>query len=353
VSAAAFHIEVTDGIRDADLRIADVETVDDVAAIVSEVCRSGKSSGHRARRPVGRGRLRSLRRSIREGRAVRARIGSAEERAGARVRNDVRRPGLLALAFATIGTGVLALGVRDFGLFWRPVPAWIPQPTLATVALGALLVSAGIGLVFARSRKVCASCLALYELVWVVARSTHVLHRPAVVVNWESLCEALAQLLGFFLLAIESSRAAEPGQVRRGSDAALLGARAAFGACCVVFGVSHFAYAEFTAQMVPRGLPAPVVLAYLTGAAHAAAGIAILVRRLDRLAATLEAAMLGLFVVLVHLPSLWMTPPPSWAPTAPERWSELLIALSVAGAAGTVAESLRSRPWGLGSARQR
>jgi hypothetical protein len=73
---------------------------------------------------------------------------------------------------------------------------------------------------------------------------------------------------------------------------------------------------------------------------------------LDRLAATFEAAMVGLFVVVVHLQSMWMTPAPSWAATATERWIELLIALSVAGAAGTVAESLWDRPWGLGSARR-
>jgi len=111
-----------------------------------------------------------------------------------------------------------------------------------------------------------------------------------------------------------------------------------------VFGIAHFAYADFTAEMVPRWLPAHRELVYLTGACHAAAGLAILVRRLDRLAATLEACMLGLFVAILHVPSLWMSPAPSWGATAPERWGELLISLSVAGAAGTVAESLRRRP---------
>jgi O-acetyl-ADP-ribose deacetylase (regulator of RNase III) len=41
--AAIVHIEVTDANREADLRIADVETVDDVAAAVSELNRSGKT----------------------------------------------------------------------------------------------------------------------------------------------------------------------------------------------------------------------------------------------------------------------------------------------------------------------
>jgi uncharacterized membrane protein len=257
---------------------------------------------------------------------------------------SLRRPGPLALALATIGLGVLALMVRDLELFWQPVPTWVRAPAVKAIVSGVILVSAGAGLFFSRTREVCAFCLTLFELIWVAARSTEVLHRPARVVGWESLCEVLARFLGFFLLTVGFSRAAGQGKRRLGSEATLLGARALFGACCVVFGLSHFAYAEFTAEMVPHWLPARLSLVYLTGAAHAAAGLAILTRRWDRLAATLEASMLGLFVVILHLPSLWMTPAPKWAPTAREQWSELLIALSVAGVAGTVAESLRSRP---------
>jgi uncharacterized membrane protein len=259
---------------------------------------------------------------------------------------SLRRPGPLALALAIIGLGVLALVTRDLALFWEPVPAWVPGPTILALVCGVVLVSAGAGLFFARTRKPCAWALVLFELVWVVVRSVEVLRRPGRVVGWESLAEALAPCIGVFLLAVGSSRAAGEGASRRGADGALLGflARALFGTCCVVFGIAHFAYAELTAGMVPHWLPARPALAYLTGAAHAAAGLAILVRRWDRLAATLEASMLGLFVLIVHLPSLWTTPAPKWAPTATQQWSELLIALSVAGAAGTVAESLRKRP---------
>jgi uncharacterized membrane protein len=263
---------------------------------------------------------------------------------------SLRRPGPLALALATIGLGVLALLVRDLSLFWEPVPAWVPRPGTLAVVSGVILVSAGAGLFFSRAQTVCAWALTLYELVWVVVRGAAVLHRPARVVGWESLAEALAQSLGMFLLAVGFSRAAREGSRRLGSDGALLGARALFGACCVVFGLAHFAYADLTAGMVPGWLPARPALAYLTGAAHAAAGLAILTRRWDRLAATLEALMLGLFVAIVHLPSLWTTPAPKWAPTPQQQWNELLIALSVAGVAGTVAESLRIRPSRSGSA---
>jgi uncharacterized membrane protein len=241
----------------------------------------------------------------------------------------LRRPGPSALALAIIGRGVLALLVRDFALFWQPVPAWIPGPSNLAVILGTVLVAGGIGLFFPRFRKQSAWALAIYALVFVLVRGSVAIQHPAEVVSWESLSEAIALFAGVFLIAPSANRSQRI-------------ARALFGACCVVFGVSHFAYAEFTAGMVPSWLPARVAFVYATGVAHAAAGVAILIRRWDRLAAMLEACMLGLFVAVVHVPSLWMSPAPKWAATAPEQWMELLIALSVAGAAATVAESIGS-----------
>src|SRR5580704_12196804 len=108
---------------------------------------------------------------------------------------SVRRPGPLALALATFGLGVLALVVRDLALFWEPVPAWIPRPAILAVVSGVILTSAGAGLFFARTRRVCAWALTLFELVWVVARSAAVIRHPALVVGWETMAEALAQSL--------------------------------------------------------------------------------------------------------------------------------------------------------------
>ncbi len=244
---------------------------------------------------------------------------------------DLLRPGPFALALGVIARGVLALLVCDLALFSQPVPAWIPAPAIAAVVFGEVLVTAGIGLFIPRIRNACASILSLWALIWVVARIIDALRHAAHIVAWESLAEASALFVGVFLLGTGWS------------DRAVRIARALFGASCVVFGIAHFAYAEFTADMIPHWLPAHLGLVYATGACHAAAGIAILIRRYDRLAATLEACMLGLFVAIVHVPSLWMAPAPRWAPSAPEQWTELLIALTLAGAAGTVADSLATR----------
>jgi uncharacterized membrane protein len=123
-------------------------------------------------------------------------------------------------------------------------------------------------------------------------------------------------------------------------------ARISFGASCVVFGLAHFAYADFTAGMIPRWLPARLGLAYFTGACHVAAGLGMVSGVFARLAATLEALMLGSFVLLVHIPSIVLAPAPKWAPSPQSQWAELLLAWVIAASAGMVATSLTSRRTG-------
>jgi len=82
-------------------------------------------------------------------------------------------------------------------------------------------------------------------------------------------------------------------------------AQVLFGLTCVFYGWSHFAYADYTASMVPNWLPSRLGLAYFTGLGHIAAGIGIIVWILPRLAATLEAIMMSLFGLLVWVPSFF------------------------------------------------
>jgi hypothetical protein len=51
-----------------------------------------------------------------------------------------------------------------------------------------------------------------------------------------------------------------------------------------------------------------VAVTCLTGAAHVAAGLALLTNRLPRLAAVLEAAMMSVFVLLINVPDVLSEP---------------------------------------------
>jgi hypothetical protein len=65
-----------------------------------------------------------------------------------------------------------------------------------------------------------------------------------------------------------------------------------------------------------------------------------------RLAATLEAAMMTSFVLLVHAPSIGADPAPFWGPDLRTQMVLLFVALSLSGAGWILAASLRKRPWG-------
>jgi uncharacterized membrane protein YphA (DoxX/SURF4 family) len=133
------------------------------------------------------------------------------------------------------------------------------------------------------------------------------------------------------------------------SEGAVRTAQILFGLTCVFYGWSHFVYANYTAGMVPAWLPSRLALAYFTGLAHVAAGIAIVFGVLPRLAAVLEAIMMSLFGLLVWVPSFFAQPRPQWATPPEHQWSELAVNLVLAASAWIVAISLGSRSWAFAS----
>ena len=176
-------------------------------------------------------------------------------------------------------------------------------------------------------------------------RAPPVFSKPLVVGSWYGLAEALGPLMGAWTLYVVLRRQQGPASGRAlEGDRELRAARRVFGAACVVYGAAHFAYAMYTAAMVPAWLPAKMGLTYVTGACHAAAGFALLLGILPRLAATLEAIMMGLFGALVWLPSFFTRPAPQWAPSPQVQWSETLVTFLLAASAWVIASSLKGAP---------
>ena len=256
-------------------------------------------------------------------------------------------PAHVGFAIGISGLGVLCLFYGDFAEQWQSVPPWFPWPRGLAYASGAILLAGGIGLLFKRTAARCALALTAYQLIWVLVRGAGVVPHVTSIGRWQGFCEGLALMTGSWILWASLVRAGDPLRIKLlDGERAMRVARILFGASCVVFGLAHFAYAEFTAEMIPRWLPARLWLAYLTGACHVAAGLGIMSSMFARLAATLEALMLSSFVLLVHFPSTAVAPPPEWAPSPQIQWTELLLAWVLAASAGIVATSLGDRPCG-------
>jgi uncharacterized membrane protein len=113
-------------------------------------------------------------------------------------------------------------------------------------------------------------------------------------------------------------------------------ARFLFGFALIPIGLSHFVYAPQTIGFVPTWLPFRPAWAYLGGAGHIAAGLGVLFGVVPRLAAMLEAGMIGVFTALVWVPLVIRTP------ASQLQWTGVVISWTIAAAAWVVAGSLTS-----------
>ena len=253
--------------------------------------------------------------------------------------------GLIAIASASVAVFSLAYG--EFAPGGIALPAWMPWPQACIVATALLVLAASAGICFPRTAPVGALIIVVYEAAWTVFPLPGVLPSPLSFGAWYPACEGLSALVGAWILYALLRSAPGGPEVPAAAAGSVRAAQILFGLSCVVYGGSHFAYAEYTAGMVPGWLPARLGLAYFTGLGHVAAGIGLIFGILPRLAATLEAIMMSLFGLLVWVPTFFMQPTPQWATPPHTQWSELVVNLVLAASAWVVAISLENRPWGF------
>lgn len=213
----------------------------------------------------------------------------------------LERAGPTLLVVALLALGLRGLATASLVPAWQPAPAGGMDVHVVAVSDGVALVVLATMALTRRWKRLGAWGLTLLLSAWVVLLQTPgLILAPDSVVLWLAVAEVGAVACGTALVACSAVR---PG----GAGHATTAARTIFGLCAIIFGLSHFVYVAFTAGMVPAWLPMRTALAYGTGVAHAAAGIAIATGVLRRLAATLLAAMMGLFAVLVHIPAVLAT----------------------------------------------
>jgi len=219
---------------------------------------------------------------------------------------------------------------------------WVPWREALAELSGLLLLSGGIALLIKRTSSPASFILAVYLLVWVLALQVpRVAHAPGNLGMWLGLAESTVLMTGgWTLFASLANPRARTSMDFITSDRGTRLARIFFGIACLILGLSHFVYGAGTASMVPAWLPYRLGFAYLTGAGHFACGLGILCGVLPRLAATLEATMISLFVLLVHIPGAIAEP------HSRMQWTMVFIATALAGAVWVIAASLQDKAWG-------
>lgn len=242
----------------------------------------------------------------------------------------------MAFGSRVYGLGAIVLGMAglafaDFALQWQPVPPGLPARTFLACASAAVLILGGGALFLRRWARIGAAVVGGFYGLWVVAlHGPLVLAAPGSVARWLGVAEIGSLAVAGLVLWARS------GGVEKAQAATVtrLG-RYLFGLCLLVFGLSHFVYAKFTAAMTPAWLPPGAMFwAIATGVFHVAAGLAFLSGVMTRLAARLLTAMFALFAVLVHAPLVMADP------SKHLNWLGLCVTLALTGAAWVMADEV-------------
>jgi len=250
--------------------------------------------------------------------------------------------GLFAIASA--GLAVWSLIYADLAWGAPPLLARIPARETFVYASGLIVLVASVGLCFPRTALPSVLTIGAYLAIGVALAVPQIFSEPLSMGAWYPFCEALTVLVGAAVLYAMLRRKSRGPWPILASDGVMRTAQVLFGLSCVFYGWSHFVYAEYTAGMVPTWLAGRLAFAYFTGLAHIAAGIAIILRVLPRLAAALEATMMSLFGLLVWVPSFFAQPRPQWATPTQHQWLELTVNLALAASAWLVTISFGNRP---------
>lgn len=249
--------------------------------------------------------------------------------------------GRVVFALAFLALGLLGVFSQDFASVWQPVAQDVPGRAVLAVVSGASMALGGLGLLWPRTLVPATLTMMAYTLLWLL-----VLHVPRVIlapmheVTWGGCAEIVTLVAACWVLYASAANPQHGPFITTLAGARAIGmARIAFALALPLIGLEHMVYAKETAAMVPGWLPYRMGWAYATGIAHIAAGLAIALNLLPRLAATLEAWMMGGFTVLVWVPLVAAAPSQRFA------WTGLLISTVITAAGWIVAASYGAAPW--------
>ena len=249
------------------------------------------------------------------------------------------QPSRISLALAMIAIGLISLVYGNSSFIWVAIPDMPGSATLVYLC-GLIAIAAGAGLLLKPYLLLACRVLVIFLLLWLVIKLPYLAGTPGRLANWETCGETLAILAGALCLLATNAGDWEKRNLQFAvGEKGIRIARYLLIAALITFGLAHFAYVDMTAKLVPRWLPFPYALAYLTGAASLAAAAGMLIGVYPRLAANLETVMLWLFTLLVWIPRV------SSVPSDQGNWTEWFLSAAIAAGAWVVADTYRDSPW--------
>jgi uncharacterized membrane protein len=249
--------------------------------------------------------------------------------------------GHAVFAATMIALGILGFVQGNFAPIWDGVPKDFPTREALVYLCAFVSLSCGIGVLWRRAAATAARVLFAYLLLWMLLfKVPYIVRAPAVEGYYQSCGETAVLVAGAWVLYAWLAGAWDRRRIgfATGERGVRL-ARVLYGLALIAFGLSHFAYLDLTAPLVPGWLPGHVAWAYFTGSAYLLAGVALIIGVYARLAAVLSALQMGGFTVLVWVPLM-----ARGLASAGQR-GEFVVSWALTAAAWVVADSCRALPW--------
>lgn len=247
------------------------------------------------------------------------------------------RPAQAFFAVTIAALGVVGFLLGDFTPVWDGIPDGMLGREFLVYFTAALSIATGAGLLSGRTALRASLTLLLAFLVWlVVVRLPTAFLAPGEIGNWWG-CGDTALMTAAAWYCYHTATRDRGASFLSGTRGAVM-ARVLSGLAFIPFGIAHFTFLDRTVPLVPHWLPWPTAVAYGTGIAFIAAGVAILIGVLPRLAATLVTLQIAGFTIIVWIPILLRQP-------GPHDWLEFYNSWALLAASWVVAESYRGAAW--------
>lgn len=209
------------------------------------------------------------------------------------------------------GAGIAVIGFQHFQFAsFRPVisppwPTWINDNPAAIYAAGIILITGGLAIA-ANFRTQLFSILigSLLFAMFIFLHVPYLLfigpHSAMHLGLWTDPLKESALAGGAFVIAGISYTKGQLNLINIG--------RTLFGLTMLLFGIDHFYYPDFVASLVPGWIPGKLFCAYAAGVLLIVFGACFILRLRPWLVGLLNAAMIFLWLIVLHIPRAVVAP---------------------------------------------